>query len=267
MVPAAAINPLTIADQGGLELLGRPASTWSSPTPRQLPARGWPRAGVPTPMPRCLDLQDPPGREVQRRHADDRRRRRVQLQDCSPTRRARRTPCPSSAASLSPDGVEKVDSSTVAFHLEAPNASFPYAGRRKQLQHDHRPEQLRLRRLAEVVPRYRPFMKTSYTPNVGRDVRAQPALLGDQGAAVQASISPSTRTKTPMIRRAPGGAIDAIGPVLRGDSPQLLSGNYNVISAQGEPPTASCPCATTWPRSRTSSSARRSPSPWTGPRS
>ena len=53
IVPAAAINPITISDQGGLELIGNVASSWSSPTTRTTTIRGWRRAGVPTRTHRC----------------------------------------------------------------------------------------------------------------------------------------------------------------------------------------------------------------------
>ena len=79
VTPTAAINPVTVADQGGLDMLAQTGEylclSTQTLTLKPVLATSWtPNSNV-----RRVDVQDPPGRQVPQRPGADRRRRRVHL--------------------------------------------------------------------------------------------------------------------------------------------------------------------------------------------
>ncbi|HEY2692170.1 MAG TPA: ABC transporter substrate-binding protein, partial [Streptosporangiaceae bacterium] len=166
LVPAAAVNPLTIADQGGLELIGNVgeflvftdhqgnyhpwlATSWKSNSDASV----WTfkiRQGVKfndgTPM---------------------------TVDDVVYSFKTQSDPKSTSNAlsvfggNLSPDGVEKVDSSTVAFHLDHPNAGWLDAVSEDNYNMIIVPNNFDYGNYQKSFPGTGRFMKTGYTPNVG----------------------------------------------------------------------------------------------------
>jgi peptide/nickel transport system substrate-binding protein len=229
LVPAAAINPLTIADQGGLELIGNVgeflvftdvqgnyhpwlATSWSS----NPDASVWTfkiRQGVKfndgTPM---------------------------TVDDVVYSFKTQSDPKSTSNAlsvfggTLSPDGVEKVDSNTVAFHLEHPNAGWPDAVSEDNYNMIIVPNNFDYDKYqASSWPGTGRLMKDSYTPNVGASLVPNPHYYGKKAlpARVDFTFYP---TEAPMAAALQSGAIDAMDQFSVATSPQLLNGGFNVIS-------------------------------------
>ena len=85
--PGSDLDPIKVNNQGALATLSQSGEFLIYSDRRaQAPCRGWPRAGSRTRDGIAVDVQDPPGREVPRRQADDGGGRRGDVQ---PARRSR----------------------------------------------------------------------------------------------------------------------------------------------------------------------------------
>ena len=81
------------------------------------------------------------------------------------------------AGVLSKDSAKATDASTVVFQLDAPNGNFPYMLELGQLQRAHRPEGPE-REVGEDVPRHRPVEAREVHAELGRLLRPEQGLLG-----------------------------------------------------------------------------------------
>src|SRR5215813_1382188 len=208
IVPAAAINPITISDQGGLELIGNVgeflvftdhsgiyhpwlATSWSA----NADASVWTfkiRQGVKfndgTPM---------------------------TVDDVVYSFQTQSDPKSSANAlsvfggTLSPDGVEKVDSSTVAFHLDHPNASFPDAVSEDNYNMIIVPNNFDYGKYQASWPGTGRLMKESYTPNVGASLVPNPHYYGKKALPAKVDFT-FYATEAPMTAALQAGAIDAL---------------------------------------------------------
>jgi len=98
LTPTAAINPVTVADQGGLDMLAQTGEYLCLSTQTLTLSRCWPPAGREQHRQR-VDVQDlRQGVKFHNGQALTAERRRVHLTSCIPTPRAARTHCPPSAA-------------------------------------------------------------------------------------------------------------------------------------------------------------------------
>src|SRR5215831_8994270 len=219
LVPAAAINPITISDQGGLELLGNVgeflvftdhaghyhpwlATNWSANADSSV----WTfkiRQGVKfndgTPM-----------------TVDD----VVYSFKTQADPKSGGNALSVFATFLTPDGVQKVDDQTVAFHLESPNSGFADA-------------------VSEDYANYQkqfigtgPFIMSSYTPNVGATYVRNPHYWGKKAlpSKIEWTFFPN---EAPMAAALQAGSIDAMDQFTVAISPQLLTGGFNVIRVPG----------------------------------
>ena len=228
LVPAAAINPLTIADQGGLELIGNVgeflvftdihgnyhpwlATSWKSNTDASV----WTfkiRQGVKfndgTPM---------------------------TVDDVVYSFKTQSDPKSTSNAlsvfggNLSPDGVEKVDDSTVAFHLDHPNAGWLDAVSEDNYNMIIVPNNFDYGNYQKTFPGTGRFMKESYTPNVGASYVRNPHYWGTKAlpSKIEFTFYPE---EAPMSAALQSGAIDTMDQFSVANSPQLLGGNFNVVA-------------------------------------
>jgi peptide/nickel transport system substrate-binding protein len=228
LVPAAAINPITIADQGGLQLLGNVgeflvftdqhnnyhpwlATSWSA----NEDASVWTfkiRQGVKfndgTPM---------------------------TVDDVVYSFRSQSDPKSSANALsvfggvLSPDGVKKVDDTTVAFHLDAPDNGFVDAVSEDNYNMIVVPKGYDYGNYQKDFVGTGRFMKTGYTANVGATYVRNPHYWGTPAlpSKVEFTFYPE---EAPMTAALQAGAIDCLDQFSVATSPQLLTGNYNVIS-------------------------------------
>jgi peptide/nickel transport system substrate-binding protein len=130
---------------------------------------------------------------------------------------------------LVPDGVVKVDSTTVAFHLEHPDAGWPDAVSSDNYNMIIVPNNFDYTKYQTSWPGTGRFMKESYTPNVGATMVRNPHYWGTPAlpAKVEFTFYP---TEAPMSAALQAGAIDALDQFSVATSPQLLNGSFNVIS-------------------------------------
>jgi peptide/nickel transport system substrate-binding protein len=227
-VPAAAINPITIADQGGLELIGNVgeflvftdqhfnyhpwlATSWSP----NADASVWTfkiRQGVKfndgTPM---------------------------TVDDVVYSFKTQSDPKNSGNAlsvfggTLTPDGVVKVDDTTVAFHLEAPDASFLDAVSEDNYNMIIVPNGFDFANYEKTFPGTGRFMKASYTPNVGATFVRNPHYWGTPAKPKEVQFT-FYADEAPMTAALQAGSIDCLDQFSVATSPQLLNGSYNVIA-------------------------------------
>jgi peptide/nickel transport system substrate-binding protein len=228
IVPAAAINPITISDQGGLELIGNVgeflvftdnsnnyhpwlATSWSPNSDASV----WTfkiRQGVKfndgTPM---------------------------TVDDVVYSIKEQANPKTSGNAlsvfggTLSPDGVQKVDNQTVAFHLDTPTANFVDSLSQNNYNTIMVPNNFDFSNYEKEWPGTGRFMKTSYTPNVGASMVRNPHYWGKAAlpSKVDFTFYP---TEAPMASALQAGSIDTMDQFSVAISPQLLTGGFNVTS-------------------------------------
>src|SRR5215831_10068660 len=177
LVPAAAINPITISDQGGLELLGNVgeflvftdhaghyhpwlATNWSANADSSV----WTfkiRQGVKfndgTPM-----------------TVDD----VVYSFKTQADPKSGGNALSVFATFLTPDGVQKVDDQTVAFHLESPNSGFADAVSEDNYNMVIVPKGYDYANYQKQFIGTGPFIMSSYTPNVGATYVRNPHYWG-----------------------------------------------------------------------------------------
>jgi peptide/nickel transport system substrate-binding protein len=228
LVPAAAINPITIADTGGLELIGNVgeflvftdhqgnyhpwlATSWTANSDASV----WTfkiRQGVKfndgTPM---------------------------TVDDVVYSFKSQSDPKSSSNAlsvfggTLSPDGVRKVDDTTVAFHLDAPNNGFADAVSEDNYNMIIVPKDFNFDNYQKDWPGTGRFMQASYTPNVGASLVRNPHYWGTKALPSRIDFT-FYQTEPPMSSALQAGAIDTMDQFSVAGSPQLLTGGFNVIS-------------------------------------
>jgi peptide/nickel transport system substrate-binding protein len=228
LVPAAAINPITIADQGGLELLGNVgeflvftdqhgvyhpwlATSWSANSDASV----WTfkiRQGV------KFNNGKP-----------------MTADDVVYSFKTQSDPKSSSNAlsvfggTLNPDGVKKVDDKTVAFHLEAPDGSFVDAVSEDNYNMIIVPKGYNYSNYQKDFIGTGRFIKTAYTPSVGATFERNPHYWGTPAkpSKVEWTFYP---TEAPMAAALQAGSIDCMDQFSVATSPQLLTGGFNVIS-------------------------------------
>jgi peptide/nickel transport system substrate-binding protein len=130
---------------------------------------------------------------------------------------------------LVPSGVQKVNSTTVAFHLEAPNASFPDACSSDNYNMIIVPKGYDYADWQKSFIGTGRFVKTGYTPEVGATFARNPHYWGKAAlpSQLQFTFYPE---ETPMTAALQGGTIDCLDQFSVAVSPQLLSGGYNVTN-------------------------------------
>jgi peptide/nickel transport system substrate-binding protein len=227
--PAAAVNPLTVADAGGLcmlaqageflafdnNMLGRLqpmlATSWA-------PSKGgavWTfklRQGV--------KFHD--GSPLT---ADDVVYTIKQLADPKNASNALST----FAGVLTPVGVAKVDASTVAFHLEAPNGNFPYLVSSDNYNAIIVPKGTDFARWQKTFVGTGPFKLGSYTQDVGANFVANPDYWGGAPHLAGSAFTFYT-SQQPQILALQGGQVDVIVQfVVQGAQALLNNSQYQII--------------------------------------
>jgi peptide/nickel transport system substrate-binding protein len=133
---------------------------------------------------------------------------------------------------LTPAGVQKVDNETVAFHLESPNNGFPDAVSQDNYNAIIVPKGYKWANYQKEFPGTNRFMMSSYTPSVGATFVRNPHYWGTK--ALPSKIEWTFyATEQPMTAALQAGSIDAMDQFSVATSPQLLTGAYNVISVKG----------------------------------
>ncbi len=227
LVPAAAINPITIADQGGLELIGNVGEflVFTDQHGNYHPwlAESW------TP------------------NADSsvwtfKIRQGVKFNDGTPMTvddvvySFQTQSDPKSKANalsvfggiLDPSGVQKVNDTTVAFHLTAPDGGFVDAVSEDNYNMIIVPKGFDYGQYQTTWPGTGRFMKQSYTASTGATLVRNPHYWGTKALPSQLEFT-FYPDEAPMAAALQAGSIDCLDQFSVANSPQLLSG-FNVIS-------------------------------------
>jgi peptide/nickel transport system substrate-binding protein len=130
---------------------------------------------------------------------------------------------------LKPEGVVKVDASTVAFHLEAPNGNFPYLVSSDNYNAIIVPKGTDFAKWQTSFIGTGPFKLKSYTQNVGADFVANPAYWG--GAPhLDSTAFTFYSSQQPQVLALQGGQVDVIVQfVVQGAQSLLNNSQYNII--------------------------------------
>ena len=227
VVPTAAINPLTVADQGGLDMLAQTGEylTFSDQSLNLHPvlATSW----TPNAAADVWTFKIRQGVKFSNGHP-------LTADDVVYTYKLQTNPKSSSNALsafggvLQPAGVVKVDDFTVAFHLEAPNGNFPYLTSSDNYNMIILPSGYDPAKWESTFIGTGPFILKSYTAKVGASFTANPSYWGTKAlpAATQFTFY---ETQTPGILALTAGSIDVLGQFAVSGGEQLLSGGYNII--------------------------------------
>ncbi len=225
VTPTGAINPVTVADQGGLDMLGQTgeylclsgqnlqlkpvlATSWSPNSS----ANVWTfkiRQGVKFHNGAALTADDVVYS--------------FKLQTAKGASAAS-----AFAGVLEPSGVVKVDDSTVAFHLQAPNGNFPYLVSSDNYNVIIIPNNYDPAKWQSSFVGTGPFKLGSYTPKSGATFTRNESYWGTKALPSQ-TIFTFYDTQNPAILALTGGTIDVVGQFSVSGAQELLTGSYNII--------------------------------------
>jgi peptide/nickel transport system substrate-binding protein len=227
VVPAAAINPLTVADQGGLDMLAQTGEylcrSGQTLTLQPVLAESWSANSA-------GDVWTFKIRQGVKFHSGA----ALTADDVVYTYKLHtNTKNASNALSnfggvLTPSGVEKVDDSTVAFHLEAPNGNFPYLTSSDNYNMIILPANYDPTKWESSFVGTGPFVLKSYTAKVGASFTRNASYWGTKALPAATEFT-FYDTQTPEILALTGGTIDVVGQFSVSGAEQLLSGSYNII--------------------------------------
>jgi peptide/nickel transport system substrate-binding protein len=225
--PAAAINPLTVADQGGLDMLGQTGEylclSGQKLELKPVLATSW------TPNAKA-DVWTFKIRQGVKFHNGA----PLTADDVVYTYQLHTNPKGSSAALsafasvLKPAGVVKVDANTVAFHLEAPNGNFPYLTSSDNYNMIILPKGYDPAKWESTFIGTGPFKLGSYTPKSGATFTRNESYWGTKALPSQ-TVFTFYSTQPPSIVALTGGTIDVLGQFSVSGGEALLSGNYTII--------------------------------------
>jgi peptide/nickel transport system substrate-binding protein len=225
--PTSAINPVTVADQGGLDMLAQ--------TGEYLALSG-----------QDLKLQPVLAESWTPNATSDvwtfKIRQGVKFHDGTPmtaddvvyTYKLQTDPKGKSAALsafggvLTPDGVIKKDAATVEFHLAAPNGNFPYLTSSDNYNMIILPNNYDPAKWETSFIGTGPFKFGSYTAKSGASFTRNEDYWGTK-ALPSATQFTFYDTQAPAILALSSSSIDVLGQFSVAGAEQLLTGGYNII--------------------------------------
>jgi peptide/nickel transport system substrate-binding protein len=227
VTPTAAINPLTVADQGGLDMLGQTGEylTFSTQTLTLQPALA--TSWSPNSNATVWTFKIRQGVKFHNGAS-------LTADDVVYTYKLQTNPKNAASALsafagvLTPAGVQKVDDYTVAFHLEAPNGNFPYLTSSDNYNMIIIPKNYSPSDWQSTFVGTGPFKLGSYTPKVGASFTRNEAYWGTKALPSQTQFT-FYDTASASILALTGGTIDVLGQFAVSGGEALLSGSYNVI--------------------------------------
>ena len=231
VTPTAAINPITIADQGGIECIDQ-VGEFLVFTDHQLKYHPW------------LAQSWQPNSDATvwtfkiRQGVKFNDGRPMTVDDVVYSFKSQSDPKSSSNAlsifggTLVPDGVVKVDNTTVAFHLEQPNGGFIDAVSNDNYNMIIVPNGYDFGNYQKSFIGTGRFMKTSYTPGTGATFVRNPHYWGTPAkpAKLEFTFYAGAAAMTAALQ---AGQIDTNDGFSIAESPQLLSGGFNVLRLHG----------------------------------
>jgi len=227
VTPTAAINPITIADQGGIECIDQ-VGEFLVFTDRQLRYRPW------------LAESWQPNSDATvwtfkiRQGVKFSNGRPMTVDDVVYSFRSQSNPNSSANAlsifggTLVPDGVVKVDDTTVAFHLEQPNGGFIDAVSNDNYNMIIVPDRYDFGDYQKSFIGTGRFVMTSYSPSAGATFVRNPDYWGTPAkpAKLEFAFYASEAAMTVALE---AGQIDTNDGFSIASSPQLVQGGFNVI--------------------------------------
>jgi peptide/nickel transport system substrate-binding protein len=229
VVPTAAINPLTVADQGGLDMLAQTGEylclSGQSLTLKPVLAESWtPNA--------TADVWTFKIRQGVKFHDG----KALTADDVVYTYQLQSNPKNTSNALsnfggvLTPSGVQKVDDFTVAFHLAAPNGNFPYLTSSDNYNMIIIPNGYNPADWQSSFIGTGPFVLKSYTAKVGASFTRNESYWGTKALPAETQFT-FYADQTPEILALSNGSIDVVGQFAVAGAEQLLASGapYNII--------------------------------------
>jgi peptide/nickel transport system substrate-binding protein len=227
VTPTAAINPVTVADQGGLDMLAQTGEylclSTQTLTLQPVLATSWsPNA--------TADVWTFKIRQGVKFHNGA----ALTADDVVYTYQLHANPKNGSNALsvlggvLSPTGVVKVDDYTVAFHLEAPNGNFPYLTSSDNYNMIILPKGYNPASWQSTFIGTGPFVLGTYTPKSGATFTRNESYWGTKALPSQTEFT-FYDTQNPMILALTGSTIDVVGQFSVSGAQELLTGSYNII--------------------------------------
>jgi peptide/nickel transport system substrate-binding protein len=227
VTPTAAINPLTVADQGGLDMLAQTGEylCLSGQTLQLQPvlATSWSANSA-------GDVWTFKIRQGVKFHNGA----SLTADDVVYTYQLHTNPKNGSNALsafggvLSNTGVSKVDDYTVQFHLEAPNGNFPYLTSSDNYNMIIIPNNYDPTQWQSSFVGTGPFVLSSYTAKSGATFTRNESYWGTKALPAQ-TVFTFYDTQAPSILALTSGSIDVIGQFAVTGGESLLSGSYNII--------------------------------------
>jgi peptide/nickel transport system substrate-binding protein len=223
LTPASSINPVTVADQGGLDMLAQTGEylclSDQTLTLKPVLATSWSSNSA-------ADVWTFKIRQNVTFHDGH----PLTADDVVYTYKLLTNPKaanPTLAGALLPAGVQKVDDFTVAFHLQAPNGNFPYLTSSDNYNMIILPNGLDPATWEATFPGTGPFVLKSYTAKVGASFTRNEKYWGTKALPAATEFT-FYDTETPGVLALTGGTIDVLGQFSVSGGPQLLTGSYNV---------------------------------------
>jgi peptide/nickel transport system substrate-binding protein len=227
VTPTAAINPVTVADQGGLDMLAQTGEylclSTQTLTLKPVLATSWApnsKADVWT----FKIRQGVKFHNGQPMTADD----VVYTYQLQTNPSGKSNALSAFGGVLAPSGVKKVDDFTVEFHLLAPNGNFPYLTSSDNYNMIILPKGYDPAKWESTFIGTGPFKLGSYTPKSGATFTRNEAYWGKKALPAQTQFT-FYDTQNPMILGLTGGTIDVVGQFAVSGAEELLTGSYNII--------------------------------------
>jgi len=227
VTPTGAINPVTVADQGGLDMLGQTGEylclSTQTLTLKPVLATSWTpnsKADVWT----FKIRQNVKFHNGQALTADD----VVYTYQLHTNPKGEANALSAFGGVLTPAGVKKVDDFTVEFHLSAPNGNFPYLTSSDNYNMIILPKGYDPAKWQSTFLGTGPFKFGSYTPKSGATFTRNESYWGKKALPLSTQFT-FYDTQNPMILGLTGGTIDVVGQFAVAGAQELLTGSYNII--------------------------------------
>jgi peptide/nickel transport system substrate-binding protein len=229
VTPTAAINPLTVADQGGLDMLAQTGEylclSTQTLTLKPVLAESWSSNS-------SADVWTFKIRQGVKFHNG----KALTADDVVYTYQLQSNPKNTSNALsnfggvLTPSGVQKVDDFTVAFHLAAPNGNFPYLTSSDNYNMIIIPKGYNPADWQSSFIGTGPFVLKSYTAKVGASFTRNEQYWGTKALPAETQFT-FYADQTPEILALSNGSIDVVGQFALAGAEQLIASGapYNII--------------------------------------
>ena len=225
--PTAAINPVTIDDQGGLDMLAQTGEylclSTQKLTLKPVLASSW-SANSKSDVWTFKIRQGVKFHNGQPLTADD----VVYTYQLHTNPKGGSFALSAFGGVLVPSGVKKVDDFTVEFHLTAPNGNFPYLTSSDNYNVIILPKGYDPAKWQSSFIGTGPFVLDSYTPKSGATFTRNDKYWGTKALPSQTQFT-FYDTQNPSVLALTGGTIDVIGQFSVAGGQALLNGSYNVI--------------------------------------